>query len=152
MQPHLIRCGRMYKKIRSWKCMRLCNLLWLNPLAWVEHLAIQLLRRTVRLLVTPVGPIYLGKSYVLPFLFLVLVKGMGRWGESRSSHRRCSKKIFLKNFTIFTRKHLCWSLFNKVAGFIKMRLQHRGFLVNIVKSLRVLILKNGCFCVQDFLG
>ena len=33
------------------------------------------------------------------------------------------------------------SLFNKVPGFFKMRLQHRGFLVNIVKSLRVPILK-----------
>ena len=33
-------------------------------------------------------------------------------------HRRCSvKKGVLKNFTNFTRKHQCWSLFfNKVAG------------------------------------
>ena len=31
---------------------------------------------------------------------------------------KCSvKKVFLKNFTKFTGKHLCWSLFfNKVAG------------------------------------
>ena len=30
----------------------------------------------------------------------------------RSNHQRCSiKKVILKNFAIFTRKHLCWSLF-----------------------------------------
>ena len=36
----------------------------------------------------------------------------------RSSHRSCSvRKCVLKNFTIFTGKHLCQSLFfNKVAG------------------------------------
>ena len=33
-------------------------------------------------------------------------------GEYRSSHWRCSiKKDTLKNFAIFTEKHLCWSLF-----------------------------------------
>ena len=54
----------------------------------------------------------LGKSNVLPFLFLVLIKGMRRWCESRSSHRRCSaKKVVLKNFAVFTRKRLYWSLF-----------------------------------------
>ena len=32
--------------------------------------------------------------------------------QCRSSHRRCSmKKVVLKNFATFTRKHLCWSLF-----------------------------------------
>ena len=32
--------------------------------------------------------------------------------RSRSSHRRCSiKKAVLKNFAIFTVKHLCWGLF-----------------------------------------
>ena len=46
----------------------------------------------------------------------------------------------LKNFAIYTRKHLCWSLlFNKVAGLrpailIKKRLQHKRFLANIGKS------------------
>ena len=31
---------------------------------------------------------------------------------NRSSHRRCSiKKVLLKIFAIFTKKHLCWSLF-----------------------------------------
>ena len=43
--------------------------------------------------------------------------------------------------------------FNKVTGFAKMRLQHRGFRVNIVKSLRVPTLKNNCFCEPKiFLG
>ena len=36
---------------------------------------------------------------------------------------------FLKNFAIFTGKHLCWSLFS-------VRLQHRRLLVNIGKFLR----------------
>ena len=131
--------------------MRLCNLLSLNPLVWVEHLTIQLLWITAILLVTHFSPIYLvdestflilvllkemrmlgesklllnemrmlGKSNVLLFLFLVLIKEMGRWGESRSSHRICSKKTVLKNFTISTRKHLCWSLFLiKLQAFLK---------------------------------
>ena len=58
----------------------------------------------------------------------------------RSSHQRCSiKKAFLKDFVIFTGKHLFKGLFfNKVAGhqacnFIKKRLQHRYFLANIRK-------------------
>ena len=53
------------------------------------------------------------------------------------------KKGVLKNFTIFTRKHLCWSLFG-VFGviFIKKRLQHRYFPVNITKFLGTPILKN----------
>ena len=66
---------------------------------------------------------------------------------SRRSHTRCSiKKAVLKNFAILTRKHLCWNLFfNKVAAnFIKKRLQHRCFSVNIAKSLRALFLKNIC--------
>ena len=59
-----------------------------------------------------------------------------------------SKISVLKYFAIFTGKHLCWSLFliklslfNKVAGlkpgsFIKKRLQHRCFPLNIAKFLR----------------
>ena len=68
----------------------------------------------------------------------------------RSSHRRCSIKKAIKLFVIFTGKHLCWGLFsNKVAGlqvcnFIKKRLQHRYFLVNIGKFIRTPILKNIC--------
>ena len=54
------------------------------------------------------------------------------------------KKGVLKNFTKFTRKHLCQSLFfNKVAGlrpetcnFIKKIIWHRNFPENFVKFLR----------------
>ena len=54
----------------------------------------------------------LGESNVSAFLFLVLIKGMRKWCESRISHRRCSaNKVVLKNFAVFTRKHLYWSLF-----------------------------------------
>ena len=65
----------------------------------------------------------------------------------------------LKNFAILTGKYLCLSyiLFNIVAeleasNFIKKRLKHRNFLVNIAKILRAPILKNisvsGCFCTS----
>ena len=72
------------------------------------------------------------------------------YNETRSSHQRCSIKAVLKNFAIFTRKHLCWNLFfNKVAGlqacnFIKKRLQRRRLTVNIPKYLRTPLLKNIC--------
>ena len=52
------------------------------------------------------------------------------------------KKDFLRNFTKFTGKHLCQSLFlNKLAGLspvtlLKKRLWHRCFPVNFVKFLR----------------
>ena len=81
---------------------------------------------------------------------------------SRSSHGRYSiKKAALKNFAIFTGKHLWLSLFfNKVAGLrpetlLKKRLQHNCSPVNITKFLRKPILKNICkrlFCYsQNFL-
>ena len=60
------------------------------------------------------------------------------------------KKAVLKYFAIFTGKYLCWSLFfNKYAGlqfcnFIKKRLQHRCFPVNIAKFLRTPVSKNIC--------
>ena len=67
----------------------------------------------------------------------------------RSSHRRCSlRKSVLRNFTKFTRKYLCQSLFlNKVTGLmpatlLKKRLWHSCFLVNFVKFLRKPFLKN----------
>ena len=65
---------------------------------------------------------------------------------NKSSHRRCSiKKSVLKSFAIFRAKYSCWSLLNKVAGlqacnFIKKKLQHRYFPVNITKCLRTPIL------------
>ena len=53
------------------------------------------------------------------------------------------KKGVLKNFTIFTRKHLCWSLFGVFGvNFIKKWLQHRYNPVNITKYLRTPILNN----------
>ena len=60
------------------------------------------------------------------------------------------KKTVLKNFAIFTEENLCWSHFlNKNTGvkswnFIKKRLHHRCFLVNIATFLRRLTLKNIC--------
>ena len=63
------------------------------------------------------------------------------------------KTNVLKIFTIFTEKRLCWShFFNKVAGisclqhgrFIKKRLQHRFFPVNIANILKTRIMKNNC--------
>ena len=68
--------------------------------------------------------------------------------NSISSHWRCSvKKVFL-NFRSFHRKAFMFqSLFNKVAvlkvsNFIKKKLEHKRFCVNITKFLRVPILKN----------
>ena len=52
------------------------------------------------------------------------------------------KKRFLKNFAIFTGKHLCWSF--SLIIFFKMRLQHRCVPVNIAEFLRAPILKNIC--------
>ena len=58
------------------------------------------------------------------------------------------KKDVLKNFSKFTGKHLCWSLFfNKDAGLrpatlLKNRFQQRCFPVNFVKFLRTPFLKN----------
>ena len=68
---------------------------------------------------------------------------------NKSSQQRCSmKKDVLRNFTKFTRKHLCQSpFFNKVAGLrsatlLKKRLWHRYFLVNSAKFLRTPFLQN----------
>ena len=61
------------------------------------------------------------------------------------------KKGVLRNFTKFTGKHLCQSLFfNKVAGLrpatlLKKRLWHRCFPVNFVKFLRTPFLQNTFF-------
>ena len=75
----------------------------------------------------------------------------------RSSHLRCSiKKVVLRNFTKFTGKHLCQSLFfNKVAGLgsatlLKKRHWHRCFPVNFAKFLITPFLQTplgGCFCL-----
>ena len=64
------------------------------------------------------------------------------------------EKAVLKNFAVFTGKHLCWSLFfNKVASlktFIKKRFRHRCFHVNIPKlHLFWRTSANSCFCTYD---
>ena len=56
-------------------------------------------------------------------------------------------KAILKNFTIYTGKHLCWCLFLikfETCNAVKKRLQLRCFPVNIAKFLRTPILKNIC--------
>ena len=65
-----------------------------------------------------------------------------------SSHRRCSvKKGVLRNFTKFTGKHQCQSLFfNKVASLrpatlFKKRLWHKCFPLNFVKFPRTTFLQ-----------
>ena len=45
------------------------------------------------------------------------------------------KKAVLRNFEIFTGKHLCWGF--QACNFIKKRLQHMFFLVIIAKFLRI---------------
>ena len=57
------------------------------------------------------------------------------------------KKAVLKNFATFTQTSVLESLFNKVEGlkvckFIKKRLQHRCFPVNIANFLKTSILEN----------
>ena len=67
----------------------------------------------------------------------------------RNNHRGCSvKKGVLRNFTKFTGKQLCQSLFfNKVAGLrpvtlLEKRLWHKCFPVNFAKLLRATVLQN----------
>ena len=76
-------------------------------------------------------------------------KSLNILSSARSSHQRCSIiKGVLRNFTKFTGKHLCQSLFfNKVAGLspatlLKKRLWHRCFPVNFAKFLRTPFLHN----------
>ena len=62
----------------------------------------------------------------------------------QNSHQRSSiKKAFPKSFAIFTGKQLYWSLFlikvRQDSNFIKYRLQHRFFPVNIVKFLSLVL-------------
>ena len=58
--------------------------------------------------------------------------------SARSSHQRCSvRKGVLRNFTKFSGKHLCQSLF-----LLKKRLRHRCFPVSFVKFPRTPFLQN----------
>ena len=64
----------------------------------------------------------------------------GNWNSAANNTRSRPppevfyKKFLLRYFAIFTGKHLCWSLF--LQNFIKKRLQHRCFPVNIEEFLR----------------
>ena len=69
-----------------------------------------------------------------------------------------SKKSVLRNFAIFTEKHLCQSLFfNKIAclrpaTFLKMILWHSCFLVNFAKFLRTpFIMEHLWWLLQKFM-
>ena len=69
--------------------------------------------------------------------------------QNRSSHQRCSMKNgVLRNFTKFTGKHMCQSLFFNTVAYLspatllKKRLWHRYFPVNFAKFLRTPFLKN----------
>ena len=80
---------------------------------------------------------------------LAVLNGSEHTSELLHGHKQppelfCKKGI-LKNFAIFTRKQLCWSLFLiKLQAFIIKRLQHMCFLVNIAKLLKAPILKDIC--------
>ena len=57
--------------------------------------------------------------------------------RSKAVDQRCSvKKVFLEFSQNSQEKHLCQSLFNKVAGLLKRRIEHRCFPVNFAKFLR----------------
>ena len=70
--------------------------------------------------------------------------------SKRYNEQVFNKTAVLEHFAIFTEKNLRWSLFlNKNAdlsswNFIKKRLQHRFFTVNIAKFLRAPVLENIC--------
>ena len=63
--------------------------------------------------------------------------------NSRSSHQRCSiEKAVLKNFAIFTRKHLCWSLF---CGLQNLQLSIKGAPTLVLSCEYCKIFKNTYF-------
>ena len=83
--------------------------------------------------------------------FKVIYHKLKKCFNSRSSHQRCPiEKADFKNFTIFTGKHLGWSLLlidlraSRATTFLKKGLRHRCFLVNIAKFLRGIILVKIC--------
>ena len=81
-------------------------------------------------------------------IFLILTPYNSRKESSRQE--LFCKKAVIRNFTKFTGKHLCQSLFfNKVAGLrpttsLKKRPLHSCFPVNFVKFLRTPFLQNIC--------
>ena len=82
----------------------------------------------------------LGKSYALLFLFLFLIKGMG-WVCLEATTGGVLQKRILQ----YLQENTCVAVFyNNVSGFVKMRLHHGAFVVNVVKSSRASILKDIC--------
>ena len=78
-------------------------------------------------------------NFALAPCFFDILAIFAVWGSSRPEV--FCKRGVLRNFTKFTWRHLCQSLFfNKVAGqacnFIEKRLWHRCFPVNFTKFLR----------------
>ena len=64
---------------------------------------------------------------------------------TRSSHQYCYiKKLFLKNAQYSHKNTFVGVSFHKACSFIKNKLQHGCFPVNIVKFLRTHFLKNIC--------
>ena len=85
----------------------------------------------------------LRKYYVLSHnLRIQRWHSVAKYWERKQSFANVLQISYFKTFAIFNGKHLCWSLFSKVAvlktcNFIKKRLQHRCFPVNIVKVLGI---------------
>ena len=92
---------------------------------------------------------YLIQSYLLKTLFFIkYLLSLHRWcfpGKFTIFLKQHKHQGVLKNFAIFTGKHLCWSL-NLIklrpsgsclrdCNFVKKRLQHRCFSVNIATFL-----------------
>ena len=84
----------------------------------------------------------------VPMLLVMLLAHVGKRSNRRS--QMFSKTDVLKNFAIFTRKNLCWSLFLikfqdwRPTFLFKKRLEGRCFSVNIATFLRAAFLLNTC--------
>ena len=78
------------------------------------------------------------KIYVINFLVHICYHIHDEFKVQKQPPVVFFKQNFLKNFAIFTGKHLCWSLFlinlqaSRIATLLKKGLQHRNFPVNIV--------------------
>ena len=99
-----------------------------------------------------IAKFFLLHSLVLQYLIIPLKYQLSiiKKNSERYNEIVFYKKVIRKIFTIFTEKPLCWSLFlNKNAGlqcwnFIKKRLLHRFFPVNIARFLRTPVFKSIC--------
>ena len=80
---------------------------------WFLNTPLSLLKRWLKVDKTSLKNLAVWRflKYVWPFFNIVHEKLMLNH-SNRGSHQKCSvKKGVLKNFSIFTEKHLCWSLF-----------------------------------------